>query len=201
MMLQTDDMFRTTALSVIGAVVVAIGIDLVRALVTGRRREPGGRWRWTMRLSYSLTLLAVVVLAATALYGVFVRAGVEHWLLLAHVTAGGAFLVLLVVLALGWAGACRFDPSRRGPRRQGQKLDGPLAERLPGFSLRTRIAFWAFLVTGLTTATTMLVSMLPVVDTDGLAQLIEVHRTSGLALVVIALVHAYLLLLGKLGME
>ena len=59
--------------------------------------------------------------------------------------------------------------------------------------------FWIILAAGLVTSLTMLFSMLPLFGTDGLHDLLDIHRYSGLVVVVAAILHFYGVVLQRLG--
>jgi len=94
-----------------------------------------------------LALLVALLLALTGFGGMLLAEnGLNGYLLLAHVGLGGAFLVLLVLFAMGGAG--RTD---------------------------ARLAFWAFLVFGLGAGLTVLVSMFPLFGSEGQILLHTLH--------------------------
>ena len=69
----------------------------------------------------------------------------------------------------------------------------------PKFGVSTRIAYWLILVTGLISAATMLVSMLPVFGTEDMLLLLDLHRYSGLILVAAFAIHFYRIFLERVG--
>jgi len=69
----------------------------------------------------------------------------------------------------------------------------------PQFGVITRLLYWLILLTGVVTAGSMLLGMLPLFGTEDLEQLLDVHRYSGLALTGVLVVHLYRVLLERIG--
>jgi len=134
-------------------------------------------WRWFGWVAFWGLVAGVAVLAATALYGVLVAGGLHGWPLLAHVLTGGAALVALAGFALAFARA------RTRGRGSADRSDRPHAGVGGG-------TFALVLVAGAMAGGSMLASSLPLVGTDGLLALLDIHRWSGLALALVTLLMA-----------
>ncbi|MBK8979311.1 MAG: hypothetical protein IPM29_25725 [Planctomycetes bacterium] len=168
---------------------VTLAVVLLHLLALGVTRRFGPRRSRGNRAATALVLavlLACLALAATALAGSARAAaapgsGLRGVLLFAHVGVGAAFLVGLALLAV-----LRSAASRPGRARD---RFGPLA----------KVTFWLVLVTGACTGATMLLATFPWFGAEDLERLLDLHRRSGLALAVAALLHAHGLLLGRLG--
>ena len=65
----------------------------------------------------------------------------------------------------------------------------------PRFFWIPKVMFWLLLVSGLVVILTMLLSMLPLFGTEELHVLLDVHRYSGLLVVVVLVIHFYCVLL------
>ena len=61
--------------------------------------------------------------------------------------------------------------------------------------------FWLILVGGLAVSATMLFSMLPLFGTDDLHCLLDIHRYSGLVVVVAMIFHFYSVVLQRIGLR
>jgi hypothetical protein len=62
-----------------------------------------------------------------------------------------------------------------------------------------KLMFWIILLGGFVVTMTMLLSMLPLFGTDGLYQLLDIHRYAGLLVVVALAIHLYAVVLQRLG--
>ena len=176
------------------AVVLALHfVLLLFARWRSRGRKALARWNLWEKLVYLATIPAVALLAGTAFYAVIVDGVLEGWLLMAHMVGAGLFVAILPVITLTWAVPCQFGPF--------EKDDAADTEPAVKFLWLTKFAFWLMLVGGVMTAGTMLLSMLPLFDTDGLHLLLDVHRYSGLVVVVAASVHFYSVCVGRLGLS
>ncbi len=161
----------------LGATLAAISAHALVMRMRRQQRADDPRICLLCRATHLVMLLAVLGLASTAFYSVLAYGHLAHWLLLAHVLIGGGFVALLAVVALMFAPVCR-----RGDRR---------------LNALAKASFLLLLVLGTVSGGSMLLSMLPVFGTEGLEQLLDLHRWSGLCLAVVALAHAYFTLVGR----
>jgi hypothetical protein len=170
----------------VGALVLVVLHLLVFRTGSGK----AGRWNWWERLLYLATIVSVAVLAVTS-FGALLRYGaVDGWPLFAHMFGAGAFVTILPLLALTWCEANRFgEPSRAAGDRDTQ----------PRFYWFSKAMYWTLLVAGLVVTMTMLLSMLPLLGTDGLHTMLAVHRWSGLVIVVALIFHLYSVLRRRVG--
>lgn len=158
------------------ALLVAPMLLLALGLTAGRGpagRARASRWTW---LAHALAVVAATVLAVTALSAVWRDQGMNGWSLLIH--AGVAAPLYLV--ALLWTTAWETGLSRAA--------HGPAP-----ISLFRKLVFGLYTTAALLTAGTMLFSMLPLFGYDLLVWSIEVHRWSGLALLVLLMGYLYAL--------
>jgi hypothetical protein len=147
-------------LIVVGLVVAVVLVVVLRMKPASPRTEPPPRLAGLGNLVFWTVLLAGLGLALTGFYQpLFAGEPVGGFPLLAHVSFGGAFLVLLPVLAL-----------LRGERHASS----------PDVPLRVKIAFWVFLLMGLVTGVTILFSMFPLFDAHGLHLMLKTHFFAGL---------------------
>ncbi|MHC4153921.1 MAG: hypothetical protein ACYST6_03200 [Planctomycetota bacterium] len=148
------------------------------------------------KLLYLVTMLCVVVLAATGFYPVLILG--EHisgYLLMIHVTTGGVFAACLVLLAFTFAHSRRFD-EKDWPwltslvRREMQR-----SRLLPESSVLLRkICFWLLIILALPLMLSVVLSMFPLLGTAGQLLLADTHRYSTLAFAVVAIIHTYLII-------
>ena len=170
--------------AVLGAYPRAVTVGLVLAalaLVTAalpsraRTRLPSARFGRVAAACGLAALGALAVLATTAFVATLRGEALHGWALFAHASAGGAFAVLLAVTALATlAPALRVGPLRTLSRLAKCSLSGALA------------------CGGLATAS-ILACTFPLVGTQGLARLLDVHRWSGLGAFVLAVSTAALI--------
>lgn len=142
---------------------------------------------WFSLLVYLIFLLVVGVLAVTSFGSIWQVGHMSHYALLSHVAAAGAFTFLLLVIAV------LFLP--RGTEEGDRTFTADQAWWLGRWSA------WLLVASGLATAGTMFLSMLPVLDTAGLLEVAELHRYAGLTTVAAAILHAYSLICTRIGLR
>jgi hypothetical protein len=189
---EPGEVFPSLILPTLIATVVVLVLHCIISWIA--RRTRGGhrgsvRWNVWEKLLYCVTILAVGTLAGTSFYSVIAIGVLERWLLLVHMTAAGMFVAVLPLIALTWASACRF-----GGAAAAAKTDAAPALR---FLWLTKMAFWLLLFGGLLSIGSMLLSMLHWQGTEGLIDLLNVHRYSSLLVVVATIVHFYGVWLGR----
>lgn len=170
-------------------VVTVMGLAASAFYVNATRcnREQVHQRGWISKLVY-VAFLAVVLVLAVSSFGSILQAGhMQGYALLAHIAAAGAFVFLLLAVAL------LYLPTGRRP---GQ----------PGFTSDdrwwiARWSAWALVISSLIAAGTMFLSMLPILDTAGLIEVAALHRYAGLAVVIAAIFHAYALLCTRLKLR
>lgn len=166
---------------------VLLFLNALFAFATSRRRGRVRGRNWLKRLLYVGFLGVVAVLAVTSFGSILQFGHMSGYQLLAHVGAAGAFVFLLLAIALFYL-PTGFDP------------DDPFATGDYGWWL-SRASAWALVLSSMVTAGTMFLSMLPILDTQGLIEMLAVHRYAGLAVVVAAVVHFYSLLMTRAGVR
>ena len=176
---------RVVVLALI-AVALVIALHYVLAALGGGKRTPRPGWSFLSRVVYAAVVLAVVLLAATAFYGMLAHGVLEGWLLMLHMMGSGMLTFLLPVLAVLWGKSCTFGPNGEPGAAA---MFSPLAKAL----------YWVILASGVIAALTMFVSMLPIFGTDGLRTLLDIHRYTGLLVAVATALHLYLVWAGRAG--
>jgi hypothetical protein len=174
------------------ALLAMLVLHLVLALIGGRAAKPRRRFNGWEKLVYLGTLASVSVLAVTSYYSVLRLGAMHGWWLFVHMFGAGAFVGALPVLALTWCVANRFPRARDADREDACA---------PRFFWIPKVMFWLLLVSGLVVILTMLLSMLPLFGTDGLHVLLDIHRYSGLLVVVVLVIHFYCVLLQRAGLR
>jgi hypothetical protein len=176
---------RVLPFALLGVVVLV----LLHLVVFRSRWRPAGRLSLWGKLVYLATLISVAALSVTA-FGSLLRFGtLDGWPLFAHMFGAGALVALLPLLALTWGAANGIGGAPRAQATQ----EGP-----PRFFWFSKLMYWVILAGGLVVTMTMLLSMLPLFGTDGLRTLLDIHRWSGLAVVLAAILHCYSLLRRRL---
>jgi hypothetical protein len=162
--------------------VVLIILHLGLCVVRRRPAAVRARGNWWERLVYLGLLASVVVLGVTAFVGMLRYEALAGWLLFVHMFGAGLFVGVLPVLALTWCGANRFEC-----RRSCEGEPAPASR----FFWCPKVMFWIILASGLVVTATMLFSMLPLMGTAGLEWLLDLHRYSGLIVVLATGFHLY----------
>ena len=158
-------------------------------LITRSRWKDAGPLNLWEKLIYLAALVSVAILGATS-FGALMRFGVlDGWPLFAHMFGAGALVALLPLLALTWGAANHPGGAPSSQRAQ----DAP-----PRFFWFSKLMYWTILAGGLVVTMTMLLSMLPIFGTDGLQCLLDIHRWSGLVVVLATVFHFYSLLRRRL---
>lgn len=173
-----DVPFVDLLLPAILATLVIVALLAMWVMSTTRRRTDRFQRGWLSRLAYLAFTACVAVLSISA-FGSIVREGhMHHYALIVHTSAAGAFVFLLVAVAATYLprGAATSD----------------------NWSVE-RWSAWALVLVSLCTVATMLVSMVPVLDTRGMNQALAVHRFAGLATAMATIVHLFSLVAGRLG--
>lgn len=176
------------------ATAIVLVVHLLVSLGRGSRTMRP-RWGLLTRLIYFGAVITVFALGVTSLYSVLAHGAMHGWFLFVHLFAAGGFVVFFLLLAVMWAMPSRFFIVEPIGQDDGRDEPPPAAR----FHHITRLAFWIILVSGVITAGTMLISMLPVLGTQAMSQMITVHRYAGLVLVVATIIHLYTVLLARMG--
>ncbi len=197
-------MYQT--ISIIAFLITLAGIVLHRLVSPSHKKR---KRKSTKKLSpvgilrilvYLLALLCFVVLAITGFYPMLVLG--EHisgYLVMVHATFAPIFAVCLAVLAVMWAGRCRFSYS-----------DWPWFERFvqwvtsvksssekaPSKSsgLGQKLAFWLIIFLALPLILSIVLIMLPLFGTHCQELLLSMHRYTALVFALVAIVHTYLVI-------
>lgn len=168
--------------------VVLIAVHLILSFLGKRPVAAKSRWNLWEKLVYLATIGSIAVLGVTAFFAVIRFGALEGWVLFAHMFGAGAFVVVLPVLAITWCEANRF-----GFGCASEEEETPA----PRFFWVPKVMFWLILMSGLAVTGTMLLSMLPLFGTDGQHCLLDIHRYSGLVVVVAIVVHFYTVMLQR----
>jgi hypothetical protein len=164
---------------ILPTLLVSAGLTVLAALVSFIRPTPEepfvrhGKFSWLLYLGF---VASVVILAGSSFWSIFESGHMKHYALLAHVSAAGAFVFLMLAVALVYL--------PRG-RQYRQVWWG-------------RWSAWGLITCGCLASMTMFASMLPVLDTTGLLNAAEIHRFAGLATTALTIVHAASLVVERL---
>ncbi len=166
------------------AVLVLLILGAFFTLATNRRHVETRRRSWASLLVFVGFFGVVAILGATSFGSILQSEVMSGYALLAHVTAAGAFTFLLVAVS------AMFLP------RYSQLEE---AFRFEHRWWLARWSAWLLMLSSLIVAGTMFLSMLPVLDTNGLRQVLEVHRYAGLATVISAVLTAAAIVCTRFG--
>ena len=197
-------MYQT--ISIIAFLITLAGIVLHRLVSPSHKKR---KRKSTKKLSpvgilrilvYLFALLCFVVLAVTGFYPLLVLG--EHisgYLVMVHATFAPIFAVCLAVLAVMWAGRCRFVYSdwpwfeRFVQRITSVKSS---SEEAPSKSsgLGQKMAFWLIIFLALPLILSIVLIMLPLFGTHCQELLLSMHRYTALVFALVAIVHTYLVI-------
>jgi hypothetical protein len=168
-------MFRVV--SIVGIVGMAVLMYHVRRRSNGKRVSQGYVICVRTVVAF-LTLVCASLLALSGFTATVVGRSMTGYLLLAHVAVGGVFIVCLAAAALWWSEAHGVS-SLKDAEGSGS------AGGRPGVVRKT--FFWCFVAFGCGSAVTILLSMVPVFGSEGVAVLSELHRWCALFLVMVGI--------------
>jgi len=195
-------------IGILALVVVHLAFTLIR------RRPAGSKATWNIwkMLIGAGTLTSIVILAITSFYSVLAYGEIGGWALFFHMCGAGMFTGMLPLLAITMAyshSRCHCCTSqccaRKKEEGEATTKRGIIKQTLSTITacLQCRwiepLAFWGILVGGLVVTLTMLISMLPIFGSDGLHELLEIHRYSGVFVVAAATFYLYASLLRWIG--
>ncbi len=177
-------------------------IRVFTMLFLEQKLSPVGALR---KLVYLLALLCFLVLAITSFYPVLVLKEPIHgyWLIL-HATFAPVFAICLAVLAVMWAGNCRFNKSDWPwlkrilervtlTKRAGEEFSNEC------FGLGQKITFWLIVVLALPLILSIISSMFVLFGTHWQELLLDIHRYTALVFAIVAILHIYLMIRAKMG--
>jgi cytochrome b subunit of formate dehydrogenase len=153
-------------------------------------------------LVYTVALLCVVIQAITGFIPVLRGEHISGYPVMIHATFAPVLAVCLAVLAVLWAGRCRFTQGD-WPwfERLVQRVTG--AESSAGrqgckrSALVQKVTFWLLVFLALPLILSIIVSMFPLVGTHGQKCLLALHRNTAIVFVLVAVVHTCTLVLSR----
>ncbi len=185
----TGELFRQIFPFAMAGTVVLMVLHLIVALIF--RGAPVDRKRWNLWdvLIYLATIGCVALLALTSLVEVFRHGELGGWPLFFHMCGAGAFTAVLPLLVLSWAHLNQFHV-------------GPVTGKIfpAKFYWLPKLMFWVIVAGGIVVTITPLVSMLPIFGSDGLRLLLDLHRYSGLVVVLALVFHLYAVAVQRMGL-
>jgi hypothetical protein len=156
------------------AIILAIWLALMDYAVLRPRRRAAGQVGPTLRFGewvvYALFLLALAGMVVSSVLLLAVGLRMHGWMLIVHMTLAPLFSICVTALALLWANT----PGR--------------------FSTGERVAFWVVVASSFVNIATAMLSMMTWFGSVGQETLLDLHRWSGLLLMVAAAVQATQLL-------
>jgi formate dehydrogenase subunit gamma len=193
-----DKIFRIVSLAGIAVIVVAaVGHYLLfgpRHPDVAKDKRDLRRLSLGERFIHVITILSFLTLAVTGfLATIYFRKPLSGWLWVVHLVAAPVFAVGLAAIALRWAEDCRFESYDWQWARQfggyfGSDKDVPAGR----FNGGQKGFFWAIVALGLISILSGLVRMFPMFDENIQEISYQVHRYSGLFLVMAVIAHIYL---------
>ncbi len=151
-------------------------------------------------LVYLVALVCFVVLALTGFYPVLILG--EHisgYLVMLHATFAPVFAICMAVLAVMWAGNCRFTAGdwpwfERIVQRVTSVKDAEKAPKSKSSGLGQKITFWLIIFLTLPLALSIVLSMFPLFGTHWQEVLLGLHRNTAYIFTVVVIVHTFLLI-------
>ena len=151
------------------------------------------------KLVYLLALLSFFILAVTGFYPTLVKG--EHisgYLIMIHATFAPVLAVCLAVLAVMWAGKCRFNNkdwpwfSRLLERATLVKLNEDMSDN--NSCIWQKTGFWLIIFLALPLTLSMVLSMLPYFGTHWQELFIVIHRYTALVFAIVVLIHTHIII-------
>lgn len=151
-------------------------------------------------LVYLLALVCFLVLALTGFYPVLVLG--EHisgYLVMLHATFAPVFAICLAVLAVMWAGNCRFATGdwpwfERIVQRVTLVKSADNEAHRKSSGLGQKITFWLIIFLALPLALSIVLSMFPLLGTHWQEFLLGLHGDTAFIFTVVVIVHTFLLI-------
>jgi len=176
-------------------------VHLLTLILLEQKLSPVGVLR---KLVYLLAPLCFVVLAVTGFYPTLVLG--EHisgYLLMVHAAFAPIFAICLAVLAVMWAGNCRFTRSdwpwfQRFIQRVTLVKSIGEESLCRSHRLAEKTAFWLAVFLTLPLIMSIVLSMFPLFGTYWQELLLATHRWTALAFALVAIVHTYLIIRTKI---
>ena len=155
------------------------------------------------KLVYLLALFSFLVLAITGFYPTLIKG--EHisgYLIIIHATFAPILAICLAVLAVMWAGQCRFTGG-----------DWPWFKRFiekvtltqikeessdKSSCLLQKVSFWLIVFLSLPLILSVILSMLPYFGTHWQDIFIFIHRYTALVFAIIVLIHTHIIIIAQI---
>jgi cytochrome b subunit of formate dehydrogenase len=195
-------MFRIITIYSVSILLVLLVLHRVAiAFLAGKVTAQRGCKTFVGRILCFFLTASFVLLAITAFVPVLRQHPLQDTMLQLHVAGAGVFVFFLALATLRWAGAARFVPE-----------DGPWLKALMGCRCRKsrdalppaarfhawrKIFFWLGSFLGLACLMTALLTMFPILSSDGIATCLLVHSYFALALLLLVIVQIYTWLIVK----
>jgi formate dehydrogenase subunit gamma len=197
-------LFQIISIIGIGGALAAIPVHYL--LIARRAPHPGlgmrgvKRYNLWERLVHLALLMSFLVLAVTGFVASIGWNGpMKGYMLMLHTTSGAVFAVSVGCMLVTWAADHAFTQAD-GRWFRGGGCCTPVKELPAGrFTGGEKVYFWLAGLLTLAALVSMLMSMVPVLGTEGQALMYHVHRWSTLVLVVATIWHAYATTLAKPG--
>ena len=151
------------------------------------------------KLVYLLALLCFLVLGFTGFYPTLgLNQHISGYLLIIHATFAPVLAICLAVLAVMWAGRCRFTWSD-WPwfRRFVERVTLIKSSEQPpdkNQCVGQKITFWLIILLALPLIMSIVLSMLPYFGTDWQELLLAIHRWTAVVFAVVVFIHTYLMI-------
>jgi hypothetical protein len=168
-------MFREVAIATL--TITGVGIVLHALIARGAKTsmaDTGTACPWGRLARGGSAVLALACCLGLAITGLYCRlvldAALSGYLLIAHVSLGGAFIAALAIFAVTWA-SDHWD--------------------LPGRWVR-KTAFWLMVIAAIPMVLAVLLNMFPLFGTEWQGYVVEIHRYSGLTCTICGVIWGYL---------
>lgn len=151
-------------------------------------------------LVYLAALICFVVLALTGFYpALILREHISGYLVMIHATFAPVFAVCLAVLAVLWAGNCRFAAGDwlwfdHIVNRITAAKNADKAKQSKNSCIGQKVTFWLIIFLALPLALSIVLSMFHIFGTHWQELLIELHRGIALVFTIVVIVHTFLLI-------
>ncbi|MGA1980646.1 MAG: formate dehydrogenase subunit gamma [Sedimentisphaerales bacterium] len=146
------------------------------------------------RFIHAATILSFLTLALTGFAAtIYFGKPLSGWLWIVHLVAAFVFVIGLAAVALRWAEDCRlasydWEWAKQFGGYLGSDKDAPAGR----FNGGQKAYFWTILLLGLVAILSGLVRIFPIFNANVQEIFLQVHRYSGLFLVMVVIAHIYL---------
>ena len=189
---------------IIGFAVIIAGIVLHALLFSCRNKSqclsgsiPEQKFRWLAmlkKLVFVVGLLSFIVLLITGFGPLLLGGRLQGYWLMIHATFSPVFIGCAAVIGIMSAGQYRFNNKDAESIHRTWKPDRSQGCWATDSGIGAKVGFWLLLLMTLPLTLSMVLSMFPILGTDGQQLLFHIHRWCGLVFAWTAVIELYMLI-------